>query len=65
MPEYIIVARGSWGMRFVSRTKLRSQALSAISRAKSLPDVKSLIVRVDQKEFELSRISRFKLDSVI
>ena len=65
MAEYIIVAKGSWGMRFITRTKLRSQALSAISRAKTLPDVKSLIVRIDHKEFELPKIGRFTSDSVI
>lgn len=65
MAEYIIVAKGSWGMRFITRTKLRSQALSAISRANALPDINSLIVRIDQKEFELKGLSRFKSDSVI
>ena len=65
MAEYIIVAKGSWGIQFITRTKLRSQALSAISRANTLPDVNSLIVRVDQKEFELRGLRRFKSDSVI
>ena len=55
MSEYIVLAKGSWGVKIITQTELRSEALNAIGRASSRPEIKSFVVRAGSREFEVDR----------
>ena len=50
---YVVLARGSWGMRIVSQTAIRSEAMNAIGRALVRADIKSLVIRAGSREYEV------------
>ncbi len=55
MSEYIVLAKGNWGVKIITQTELRSEALNAIGRASSRPEIKSFVVRAGSREFEADR----------
>lgn len=62
MFEYIVLAKGSWGMNVISHTRIRSEALNAIERASNVPDIQGFIVRAGTREFEIDRASDLEYD---
>ena len=50
---YVVLMRDSRGMRVVSQTSVRSEAMNAIGRALVRADIKSLIVRAGSHEYEV------------
>ena len=42
-------------MKIITQTELRSEALNAIGRASSRPEIKSFVVRAGSREFEADR----------
>ena len=50
---YVVLVKGTWGMRVVSQTSIRSEAMNAIGRALVQADVKSLVVRAGMREYEI------------
>ena len=53
--QYIVLAKGSWGVKIITQTSLRSEALNAIGRASTRPEIKSFVVRAGSREFEVDR----------
>ena len=50
---YVVLVKGSWGMRVVSQTSIRSEAMNAIGRALVRADIKSLAVLAGSREYEI------------